>query len=48
LLLTKICYVAQNKRNVGTKAMVRETRYLLVGNLPDKVTEDVISEQFQR
>lgn len=28
--------------------MVRETRYLLVGNLPENVTEEEISEYFKR
>ena len=28
--------------------MVRETRYLLVGNLPEKVTEDTVLEHFKR
>ncbi|XP_061196466.1 msx2-interacting protein-like [Saccostrea echinata] len=28
--------------------MVRETRYLLVGNLPEKTTEDAVAEHFKR
>ena len=37
-----------NFRNVVDEAMVRETRYLLVGNIPDSTTEDEVTDYFKR